>query len=139
MDRAGRRWKRSDPSRTECCCSFSRTTNLQDRDVFIRFELQLLQKHASGYIGRAPDSTDPQALTLKLLRRANRFVDDQFVGQRVDETTYRNHTRAADRSISCGATGNIADRYRARNDSRDGRCRGRNKDQLGIETVLFID
>ena len=85
MNRSGRGWKCRDPSRTERCGSFGRTTDLQDRDVFIRFELQLLQKHASRYIGRASDSTDPNALTLELLCRANRFVHDQFIGQCVDE------------------------------------------------------
>ena len=88
--------------------------------------------------GRASDSTDPHALTLELLCRANRFLDDQFIGQCVDETTYRNHACAAHRCIRRCATGNVTDRNGARNDGGDSRGGGRNIDQLGIDAVFLV-
>ena len=128
MDGAGRRWKGRDPAGGEGGGSFSGTAHLKYRYVFIRLQSQSFEQHPRRHVRGAADAADADAFAFELLRRADRFMDDQLIGKRVDETADGDEIGAADNRVGDGAAGDIADFDRPGNQSGDVGRRGRNED-----------
>ena len=114
MNGPRRRRKCDDLSAGKSRSSLARAADLKDSDIFIGLEAEPFQQHPRRNVRGAADATDADALSFELLRRADRLVNDQFIGQRVDETADGDQIGAADHRVSNTATGDIADLDRTR-------------------------
>ena len=128
LDRPGRRGEAGDSAGAESGCPFRGAADLENRHIFVRLQPQSLEKHSGRNIRGTPHSANADAFALQILRRFDRFVDDQVVGKRVDEGADANQIGPANRGIREGAPGDIANFDVPCNDSGHVRCRAGDED-----------
>jgi hypothetical protein len=82
---------------------------LEDRDVFIGFEAEVLQKNSGDDVGGTADAADANALAFELLRRFDRVLNDQLIGQSIHEAGDSDQVGAAYGGAGDRAAGAVAE------------------------------